>query len=648
MFPRRPWRALLGLALLLAPAAGPAPAPALVAPVQPVDGPSTAIRELGGVAMSADGTGGLVYRKDDADGRPHIFAAQFVDGAWRPPQRVDTGSAQRFESSWPVIAAGDGGRLLVVWVQEFGAADRMFSASLQPGSRRFEPPVPVDLNVGDSALGTYPAVSMAPGGQAYLTYRVVTDAQPATVPPGNVLGEYRLARYTGQLWSGFGAPVNRNPAAGQPVPAEANRPQIGADQLGNAVLAWQELDDDFVPRVYARRIFSGSTGIAVQVTPRELDGRVVRAGADQFSLDVGRFGEAVVAWRQQPADGAGFARARALAAVTPDVFSPDAATFGAPFDIDGDGAEGPEALGPLSAAAAGPSRLALFGAGTAVLATDFSDTAGAAPMRLDAGGLRSAADPQADLAGSGAAALAWKVDPAAGARGGLLVRERRADGVTTDRTLAAPRGGVVDVFRLAGSGLGDALVAFTQGTGAGRQVAAGLVDAPPDVFNAQAPLDWVRADRVEVAWDPARHAVRRISYAVVVDDEVVADGLRGERFALPLADVADGRRAVTVVATDDAGQETTSVAADLKVDRRPPGVSVRVRGRVARVVVSDGRGRSGVSAAETRITWGDGARAAGRARAARRYRRPGRYRVSVKVRDRAGNAATVRRSVVVR
>ncbi|MCU0313828.1 MAG: hypothetical protein MUC84_07195, partial [Solirubrobacteraceae bacterium] len=156
---------------MLASLAWPACAHALVSPVQPIDGPSTAIRELGGVAMSADGTGGLVYRKDDADGRPHVFAAQFVDGAWRPAQRVDTGPTQRFESSWPVIAAGDGGRLLVAWVQEFGAADRMYSASLQPGSRRFEPPVPVDLNVGDSALGTYPALSMAPGGQAYLVYR---------------------------------------------------------------------------------------------------------------------------------------------------------------------------------------------------------------------------------------------------------------------------------------------------------------------------------------------------------------------------------------------------------------------------------------------------------------------------------------------
>ena len=68
-------------------------------------------------------------------------------------------------------------------------------------------------------------------------------------------------------------------------------------------------------------------------------------------------------------------------------------------------------------------------------------------------------------------------------------------------------------------------------------------------------------------------------YSVVVDDDVAADDLRATGHDLRLAEVADGRRTVTVVATDDAGQETTSVPAELKVDRRPPRVAIRLRGR---------------------------------------------------------------------
>ena len=62
-----------------------------------------------------------------------------MNGKWRAPQRVDVG--QSFDSSWPAIGAGNGGRLVVTWVHEFGfGTDRLFSASLDPGAHRFQAP----------------------------------------------------------------------------------------------------------------------------------------------------------------------------------------------------------------------------------------------------------------------------------------------------------------------------------------------------------------------------------------------------------------------------------------------------------------------------------------------------------------------------
>ncbi len=121
--------------------------------------------------MAPDGTGGIVYRKR-VDGHVHIFAAQFDGKGWRAPQRVDVG--QRFDSSWPAIGAGNGGRLVVAWVQEFGpSSDRLYSAALDPGARRFQAPVPVDLNVGE-ATGTWPSVAMNTNGSAL--HRLSGDA----------------------------------------------------------------------------------------------------------------------------------------------------------------------------------------------------------------------------------------------------------------------------------------------------------------------------------------------------------------------------------------------------------------------------------------------------------------------------------------
>ena len=81
-------------------------------------------------------------RLPQARRRPHAHLRRAVRRrGWRAPQRVDAG--QRFDSSWPAIGAGNGGRLVVAWVQEFGpASDRLYSASLDPGARRFQAPVP--------------------------------------------------------------------------------------------------------------------------------------------------------------------------------------------------------------------------------------------------------------------------------------------------------------------------------------------------------------------------------------------------------------------------------------------------------------------------------------------------------------------------
>src|SRR5690348_10460527 len=132
MRPTALWTAVLALAVALCAAA---PARATISTAQNLDGPSGDIVAVDGVAMSEDGTGGLVYRKR-VGGRVHIYVAQLANGRWRGAQRVDQG--QTFDSSWPAIGAGDGGRLVVVWVQEFGVGtDRLFSASLDPGAQRF-------------------------------------------------------------------------------------------------------------------------------------------------------------------------------------------------------------------------------------------------------------------------------------------------------------------------------------------------------------------------------------------------------------------------------------------------------------------------------------------------------------------------------
>jgi PKD domain len=624
-------------------------APALISPVATIDGPSSEIAELGGVAMASDGTGGIVYRKR-VEGRPHIFAALYSEGKWSAPQRVDVG--QPFESSFPAIGAGEGGRLVVVWVNHYSSTtDGLFSASLEPGSTGFQPPVPVDLDIGQG-IGVYPSVAMNLNGNALAVYRVITAVSgPSTpeVPSGYVDAEVRMARFNGEFWSSFGEPINRNPAQPMLAPTAANSPKVAIDLTGQGLVAWQEPDDQFVNRIYARRIFGMVPGNILQVSPSTYDGHPLNGSADELALDVGGFGEGGVAWRQQPAPGSGFTRPRVFVAEIPSSFSPHGAAFGSARIVDGGGAEGLAGpIGPLSIAMDGAGDFdAGFGSGDQSLEARGNEQELSAPVRLDEGGSEIPGEPVLTRAENGALTAAWKVEEHHA--GGVGVLERRADGTPNRALVSAPGGGAVHQLQLGGSHHGDAIVAFLQGDGSNTKIGAVVVRAPPGEFVLDVPSGWVNARRVPLEWETPQAGAGKITYDVLVDDREVAENLTSTQTVLAGAEIPSGVHTIEVQATDSLGQVVDSIPATLKIDRTPPTVSVRARGDAVVVRVTDPpKGESsGVATASVHVRFGDGHSASGRARLTHPYRRAGTYTVTVNASDNAGNSTTVRRQVRV-
>lgn len=605
-----PLRLAIACASLLL--ATPATASAIVTDVHLLDGPSADAIDVADAAMSEDGTGGVVWLRREG-GRAHVYAAQFGKDGWGAPQRVDVGQA--FDSSWPRIGAGDGGRLVVTWVQEFGVeSDRLFSATLDPGARGFQPPVPIDFNVGE-ATSTYPDLAMARGGQAYLAYRVVTDVSPSN-PPGYVGADVRVARYNGRLWSVLGTPVDRSISTPVRLPNDANSPKVGIDVQGGGVVAWQEPDDEFVDCVWARRLFGTSTGIPLQVSPSSWEGAPLRGPADSFSLDVSGFGQAAVAFRQQPGQASKLSASRAMVNETPDVFSDLSGSFGKPILVDGG------EQGGLGAPSVGVDPRGLFvsgfSSGPSSLLASGDDVSAEPVKRLDTGASSIAGDPLLDLAETGAAVAAWR--ELRGGVGLVAVQERRADGVVEPTELSAPRGGGVGRIVLGGSGLGDAIVAWAQGSGADAQIAAAVIDAPPDPFLVLLPEGWQRKKRVRVAWDHSPNAIGRVRYSVSVDDEPVVEDRKRLTAFLTADDIDDGRHKIQVFAIDAAGQETGSRTGRLRVDRHGPKVTLRRRARRLTVIVSDGprRSTSGVRRGSVRVSFGEGAGASATASATRK------------------------------
>lgn len=674
---RRKPALVLASMLALGLAAGvPTPASATINAAVTLDGPSADVIGVDGVAMAEDGSGGLVYRKR-VEGRTHVFVSRYVDRRWQTPQRVDSG--QRFDSSWPAIGAGNGGRLVVTWIHQFGGGvqNRMYSASLDPGARSFQAPIAIDLDVREG-LEAAPSLSMGPGGVAYLAYRVVLQRQSPTLPPGTIDADIRLQRYSGSFWSQLGQPVDRIQSQPQAEPTALNGPQVRSDGNGNAVVAWIEPDDALTPRVYARRVFGQVLGNVLPVSPSEVDGRPLRAAADQVALAVAPFGETIVGFRQQVDAQSAWTRPRLLVNMLPSSLVEGAGTFLGFRAVDGGGADGPSAaLGTVSVSVDDSGG---FDAGISLDAQALDVTGDEAVVnpaaRLDDGTPLSAPNPQVVRGKEGSLAAAWVVDQGASAGVGLL--ERRIDGTPFRRIVSGARGGAVSELRFAGSQYGSALTGFLQGREAGKQVVAAAVDAPPGDFMVYPPLGWTRASEVTVSWDRAQTSSGGVSYAVQVDGEEVASGLRVLRQTLRTATLGDGDHELSIVATDASEQTTTSLVTRLRVDRTAPLARVaRVRVKAApvrraasrrgaarrgarrvrraaaaprqgvRVTVSDGVRAESSGVARVAIEWGDGSRGRG-VRATHRYRRAGRYSVRVSTRDKAGNRTTVVRKVVVR
>jgi hypothetical protein len=633
------------------------PTQAAINPASVLDGPANDILEVDGAAMARDGTGGVVYRKN-IEGVAHVFAVPFANGRWGGPIEVD--GADVYGASEPAIAAAEGGRLLVVWVQPRNVSPggvtlyALMSASLQPGASAFGQAIIVDPNVGEPFTGDVgavdPTLAMASSGAAYVVYRVTTDdcRSVAGDPPNSLcppagqstdkLVDVRVARFSYLTWSSLGA-INRAAQISMRNPTPENAPAIGIGLGGNGVVAWQEPGSDGVARIWARRLFGTVLGNVLQASPEQIAGRPVTSDADAPALAVGPYGQARIAYRINGAPGS--------AVTTTQLYLNSILSETAPHGSQLQGAT--------------PIRGAQGGLGAPSDAIDQREdfrvawTQGGAAREL-AGGARVEGSPVAIGAAGGGAlttinpagggTTAWTAPP--GAPPSVQVHEDYPRGAFQTAQLAGTIPGPVSGLALSGDGQGDALLAFAQGPPGRSEVVGDFVQAPPAPFVLSTPTGWVRGGAAAVSWEVAPDAVAGVTYAVYVDGRARIGGLTRLAARLSARGLGDGVHRVQVLASDSSGQQTMSGASTLKVDSNPPIVRLTFvdRRRGVRVVVSDKA--SGVNAHATAVSFGDGYTTRRRATVAHEYRRAGIYWIAAQVRDKVGNHATVHLRVMVR
>ena len=278
--------ALAALALSCALAA---PASAGVVPGLPVDGPSADLVPAAGidVALAPDGDGAVAYVKKDG-GVDHVFVALVRDGALQPPVRVDTGLASA--SQRPVVAAGNGGRVLVAFLNGAGPAYTARSVELVPGAAAFTAPA---LIVGDPAVSANTLdLAMEPAGVAYATYTTLNDV--------------RASRYASGAWTPVGAAFPMPGGVLDKVASEEagttglmGEPRVAVAPDGAAYVVFGEEDGAMKRHVYVQRLAgTGAPSGALEVSVSAFGAFPRENFADMVDVDVDAAGTAWIAWRQ--------------------------------------------------------------------------------------------------------------------------------------------------------------------------------------------------------------------------------------------------------------------------------------------------------------------------------------------------------------
>ncbi|MEA2312135.1 MAG: hypothetical protein QOE28_2103 [Solirubrobacteraceae bacterium] len=573
-----------------------------------IDGPAD-ISALGDVDLARDGTGGVVYMKNDG-GSPQLFLSRLSGGVFGAPEKLTSGAPV----SDATITSVEGGRLVIAWV----AGGDVFATSVIGAGA---PAAPQQLSTGGGAGGL-----TADEGIDNVAY--VGWAQS-----GGGGSDVRAARLDGNGWSTIPQALDIDPA--RPAGDGLSRPRIAVSADGNAVITWGESAADGLNHVYARRL----TGLTPSSYPQDLtlaDFAGEQGGsADSPDIDIEDDGSfAWVAFRETIGGRSRTFTRRLVGSLFDPPFSIDGgATSSAPrIDFAGKG------IGAAVAATADNATFSSY--------LDKFDKFNPA-VRIDQ--TPSGTDPGPVVATSerGDAYAAWRTGQADGS-GAVHVRRKNGEGDWEPEFEASnPDFGAVvpGELEMSSDRLGDVAVAMLAGGAGARRLAVAVYDRPPGapiVLNSSR----YRGRKPLIKWQPGAELWGAQTFTVLIDGKSVGTAT-GNQFQSRKV-LRQGTHRYQILATDRRGQTTKSLVRTFKVDPGLPSLTVRVRhsGRTVRVSsVARDRGPSGL--AYVSIDWGDRHGTRNRS-GSHRYAKGGKYTITVRAYDRADNVTIKRFTVRVK
>ena len=607
---------------------------------QTIVGPDPTIDSLGNIALSRDGSGGVVWLAQSA-GVDHVWASIETQGAWGAPVQLDGGLAG--PSSQPVIAAADNGRLAVAFVSGGAvyAAVRAAGTPATPDTASFAAPQLV------AAAASSPAFGMSVNGTAYMSYTVPNQGVPD-------LYAARMDR-TAQAFAGFSQPLNLNPSHGAAYNAPT-RSQLVVATDGDAVVVWGEDNGSGQTHVIADRVSGAGPSAAPQdLTVPSLNGES-GGSADSpvvSAEDVSDF--AWVAFREtffqgsQPVSRVIARQQLGTQFDTPVVIDP------LPFPTS-DSADGPSL--EMDGLGNGLATVELGGSHQ-VFADPLQNPDFGSPERLDSAVNTIAPTPQTAIGGvDDLGAVAWLQSTGPSDPPSVHLRPYDGSGFTTEAVVSQPSFGPVSTtagdISAAADHPGDVFVAFLQGAPSSTRLVIGGVANPPSNFTLKLAGRYSHFAQPRIAWQPASDPLGIAGYDVFLGGKLMGT-TTATSLQIP-SPLPDGLYNVTVTAVNRYAQVTRAPTLALFVRTAPPHATLSISGQrsagsslrfTVRASETPVAHSPGVAANGVRIGFGDGSSVTA-SHASHAYGRAGSYTVSVSVRDRAGNVRALHQRIRIR
>jgi hypothetical protein len=228
--------------------------------------------------MAMDNNGNAIITWCQSDGSKYqIFKSEFRGGVWTHPSSLSDNISQDGQDAHnPQVAMDNNGNAIITWYQADGSNNQIFKSEYRDGGWTHPSSLSDNISPDGQAAGST-QVAMDNNGNAIIAWQQYDGSN----------WQIFKSEYRGGVWTHPSSLSDNISPDGQ----DANYPQVAMDNNGNAIITWEQSDDQIFKSEYRGGFWKHPASLSDNISQ---DGQ--EATNPQVAMD--NNGNAIIAWNQ--------------------------------------------------------------------------------------------------------------------------------------------------------------------------------------------------------------------------------------------------------------------------------------------------------------------------------------------------------------